>query len=40
VQLRRGFITFRDKEYSVSAVIGVRFRAEDIQTPAGADKKS
>lgn len=40
VQLRRGFITFRDKEYSVSAVIGVRFQSDDVQVPPAADKNS
>jgi len=40
VQLRRGFITYREKEYSVSAVIGVRFQADDVHSPSTIDKNS
>jgi len=30
VQLRRGLVKHKDKEYSVSAVVGVEFSASDI----------
>lgn len=34
VQLRRGFVNYRDKDYPVSAVIGIKFNADEIQIPA------
>jgi len=38
IQFRRGFVTYQDKEYSVSAVIGVTFHASDIMKRSDSSK--
>lgn len=38
VQVRRGFIAYQGKEYSVSAVVGVSFHASDIVKKSAAPK--
>jgi hypothetical protein len=35
IRLRRGLVTIKDREYSATAVVGVRFTDEDIQTEGG-----